>query len=70
MEAQYQTEVCNRITGAALTEQNTLSCQGGSCSGWSVDGALKTSYRMRAKKSLGKIVARELRSPHPFMDGS
>jgi hypothetical protein len=70
MEAQWQIDVVNRITGVDLSEQNVLSSPGGSCSGWCIDGVLKTSYRMRAKKSLGKTVACELRSPHPFMVGA
>jgi hypothetical protein len=44
MEAQYQIGVGNPSTGVDLSEQNVLSCSGGSCSGWYIDQALAFLY--------------------------
>ena len=44
MEAQYQIGVGNPSTGVDLSEQNVLSCSGGSCSGWYIDQALVFLY--------------------------
>jgi hypothetical protein len=41
MEAQYQIGVSDPSTGIDLSEQNVLSCSGGSCSGWYIDWALE-----------------------------
>lgn len=41
MEAQYQIGVGDPSTGIDLSEQNVLSCSGGSCSGWYIDSALE-----------------------------
>jgi len=40
MEAQCQINIGNPGTGIDLSEQNVLSCSGGSCSGWYLQGTL------------------------------
>jgi hypothetical protein len=41
MEAQYQIGASDPSSGVDLSEQNVLSCSGGSCSGWYIDWALE-----------------------------
>ena len=40
MEAQYQINIANPGTGIDLSEQNVLSCSGGTCSGWYLGSTL------------------------------